>query len=71
MMALKAGVDVDLGAIAYGTLDEAVKNGKIDEAFVDKAVRRVLRMKFEMGLFEHPYVEPKVAANVCNEADRR
>ena len=71
MMALKAGVDVDLGAIAYGTLDEAVKNGKIDEAFVDKAVRRVLRMKFEMGLFEHPYVEPKAAANVCNEADRK
>ena len=39
-----------------------MKSGQVDEALVDTAVCRVLRMKFEMGLFEHPYVDPEMAA---------
>ena len=62
VMALKAGVDVDLGANAYSRLCDAVKNGKVSESAVDTAVARVLRMKMEMGLFEHPYVNPEAAA---------
>lgn len=62
-MALSAGVDVDLGGDAFVNLIDAVKNGRIDEAVVDTAVCRVLRMKFEMGLFENPYVNPLKAKN--------
>lgn len=66
VMALKAGVDVDLGATAYQSLADAVKKGMVSEALVDTAVARVLRLKFEMGLFENPYVNPKEASQVRN-----
>ena len=60
--ALKAGVDVDLGGNCYSKLIEAVNKGQIKEQALDQAVRRVLRMKFEMGLFEQPYVDAKKAS---------
>ncbi|MBB4038370.1 beta-glucosidase-like glycosyl hydrolase, partial [Dysgonomonas hofstadii] len=60
-LALWAGVDVDLGANAYIKLTEAVKSNRIPEALIDSAVSRVLRLKFEMGLFENPYVDPQKA----------
>ncbi len=66
VMALKAGVDVDLGATAYQSLADAVKKGMVIETLVDTAVARVLRLKFEMGLFENPYVNPKEARQVRN-----
>lgn len=62
VQAVTAGVDVDLGGDAYTNLCHAVKSGQVDEAIIDTAVCRVLRMKFEMGLFEHPYVDPEMAA---------
>lgn len=68
VMALCAGVDEDLGSTAYAPLVDAVKQGKVAEAVVDTACARILRMKFEMGLFEHPYVDVKAAAAVgCAE----
>lgn len=59
IMALKAGVDADLGALAYENLEEGLNNGSISINDIDRACRRILRMKFEMGLFENPYVDPK------------
>lgn len=59
IMALKAGVDADLGALAYENLEEGLNNGSISIDDIDRACRRILRMKFEMGLFENPYVDPK------------
>lgn len=58
IMALKAGVDADLGALAYENLEEGLNNGSISIDDIDRACRRILRMKFEMGLFENPYVDP-------------
>ena len=54
-MALRAGVDVDITAEpAYmGPLIENVREGKVPEVLVDRAVRRVLELKFRLGLFEH------------------
>lgn len=37
-------------------LEDAVKDGLLDEALLDEAVKRVLTLKFEQGLFEHPYL---------------
>lgn len=67
-LSLNAGVDVDLGGRSYQSLSSAVQNGLLDVAVVDSAVRRVLMIKFEMGLFENPYVDAeKAAAIIRNE----
>lgn len=59
-LALLAGVDVDLGGKCYGEpLQQAVTEGLITEADIDTAVAHVLRLKFETGLFEHPYTSGK------------
>ena len=42
---------------AYRQLPDYVREGKLDEALLDESVRRVLTIKFEYGLFEHPYVD--------------
>ena len=65
MQAVSAGVDIDLGGDAFMNLTHAVQSGKISEAVIDTAVCRVLRMKFEIGLFEHPYVNPKQQRRWC------
>ena len=69
VMALSAGVDVDLGGDAYMNIINAVNTGRVSNAVLDASVARVLRLKFEMGLFENPYVIPeKAEKEVCNDA---
>ena len=69
IQALLAGVDVDLGGNCYVRLADAVREGKVSEEALNQAVKRVLRLKFEMGLFEHPYIDAKTAGKeVHNEA---
>ena len=71
IMALKAGVDADLGANAFGLLADAVRKGLIAEADIDQAVSRILRLKFEMGLFDNPYVDPhKARQQVRSEGNK-
>ena len=57
--AVSAGLDMEMCMFdpAYSRLPQAVADGALDEAVVDEAVRRVLRAKFALGLFEHPYVD--------------
>ena len=69
IQALLAGVDVDLGGNCYVRLADAVREGKVSEEALNQAVRRVLRLKFEMGLFEHPYVDEKTAGKLVNNAE--
>ena len=66
IQALQAGVDVDLGGNCFTDLVDAVKNGRIKEGLLNQAVGRVLRLKFEMGLFENPYVDGKSAGKEVN-----
>lgn len=55
-LALRAGVDIDMMADAYRRgLPVALDRGLVDIALVDEAVRRVLRLKDRLGLFEDPY----------------
>jgi beta-glucosidase len=63
-MAIEAGVDVELPTTVFfgEVLAGAVAAGRVDPAVVDRAVARALRAKFELGLFEKPYVEPAAAA---------
>ncbi len=61
--ALLAGMDVELPATdCFGELAPLVDAGVVPVELVDLAVRRVLHQKFELGLFEYPYVEESVAA---------
>ncbi|MBR4391256.1 MAG: glycoside hydrolase family 3 C-terminal domain-containing protein [Bacteroidales bacterium] len=61
-MALKAGVDIDLGGYNYGGfLKEALQRRLITELDIDRAVRRVLQLKLDLGLFENPYVDETLA----------
>ena len=69
IQSVMAGVDVDLGGDAYPNVCNAVQSGQVDKAVIDTAVCRVLRMKFEMGLFEHPYVDPKIAAKTVRRKE--
>lgn len=63
----KAGMDVELPRIkSYAKLGEMVKQGKITEEEIDTNVRHILRVKFHMGLFEHPYVDEKLAEKLCD-----
>ncbi len=60
--AVTAGVDIELPDMeCYPKLVELVKAGKIKESLIDKAVARLLKYKFLLGLFEHPYVDPDYA----------
>ena len=69
-MALEAGVDVDLGGRCFALLPESVKEGRIDEKLLDRAAGRVLRLKFELGLFDNPYVEETGTASVRSAEHR-
>jgi beta-glucosidase len=70
LLALQAGVDIDLpDGVAYQTLAASVRAGKLAEKDVDAAVRRVLTLKFEAGLFEHPYADPDRAEAVSGNAE--
>ena len=64
VQALVAGVDVDLRGDAFATLRRAVEQGTVAQREIDRAVRRVLALKFEMGLFENPYVDEAVVCEV-------
>ncbi|RXZ67041.1 glycoside hydrolase family 3 N-terminal domain-containing protein [Agromyces albus] len=55
-LALAAGLDVELPvASGYKTLEDSIREGRLEEAVLDDAVRRVLVDKFKLGLFENPY----------------
>lgn len=54
---LSAGNDMEMVSECSKLLPELVRSGRLEEAVVDEAVRRVLRVKFKLGLFEHPYTE--------------
>src|SRR5215510_9020201 len=57
-----AGVDMDMESNAYlRHLPAAVKAGQVSQAAIDEAVRRILRVKFALGLFDKPYVDEKNA----------
>ena len=66
--AITAGVDMDMMSHYYDAeLPGLIKSGQVPMSVVDEAVRRVLRVKFAMGLFEHPYAEGKEVTSAVPE----
>jgi len=74
--ALLAGVDLHM-LDKYGTRDfqdkvvELVRRGKLSEQLVDEAVKRVLQIKFALGLFDHPFADPARAAEIVGSEEHR
>ncbi|MEE9726939.1 glycoside hydrolase family 3 N-terminal domain-containing protein [Listeria seeligeri] len=65
-MAIEAGVDLSLWDDVFPFLEESVTAGVLNESVVDQAVRRILQVKFQLGLFENPYVKEAVSAPSTN-----
>lgn len=72
-LALRAGVDLDITyEPAYmGPLIENVHQGRVPVSMVNRAVRRVLREKFSLGLFEHRYVDPEKAVAIVHSKEHQ
>ncbi|PTQ93962.1 beta-glucosidase [Mucilaginibacter yixingensis] len=73
VLCANAGLDVDLPRYkAYVELIDQVKNGNIKQSVIDESVKRILRIKLELGLFEHPYIEDTTqAVKLCNAPEFR
>lgn len=66
VLALRCGVDIEiLVSNCYLDVERLVTEGTLGESILDAAVRRVLRAKFELGLFENPFVEEGRAATIA------
>ncbi|RRJ66906.1 beta-glucosidase [Paenibacillus oralis] len=68
-LALTSGVDLSLWDTAFSTLEEAVLQGLVQEADIDRAAARVLRLKFRLGLFDRPYVPELRPASVVGSPE--
>jgi beta-glucosidase len=69
--AIEAGVDQFGGQFQSHRILELVKAGQVSEARIDASVRRLLRLKFELGLFDDPYVDEDKAEAICGKAEFR
>lgn len=72
-LALSAGLDMELPAVeCFGEpLKAEIETGRLAQGVVDTAVRRVLRLKLQLGLFEHPYVDAEAASAVFQTPEQR
>jgi len=72
-LALSAGLDMELPAVdCYGSpLKAEIEAGRLPLEVVDTAVRRVLRLKFQLGIFERPYVDEAAAGGVFQTPEQR
>ena len=70
-LAVNAGVDIDLEGNSYQYLRHAIETGKASEADLDRAVSKVLTLKFNLGLFENPYVDAKRAARIVRSEEHQ
>lgn len=75
MTAINAGVDMTMISSDFkgyiSVLEKAVANGDISKQRIDEAVRRILTVKYQLGLFDHPYADPQMIHEVGSEVHRQ
>lgn len=70
VQAIQAGIDMEMSGEMFGQyLVQAISEGKLEMHVLDQAVRRVLALKFKLGLFEQPYVDADRAAEVIGSEE--
>jgi beta-glucosidase len=68
--AITAGVNMDMASLTYShNLAKVVKEGKVSEAYIDQMVLPILEAKFDLGLFDHPYVDEASVDTVLNRPE--
>jgi beta-glucosidase len=67
--ALTAGVDQLGGEACPELIIKLVNQGRISKKRISESCRRVLKLKFQLGLFENPYVDEKEAESICNHEE--
>jgi beta-glucosidase len=73
-IAVLAGIDISMTPFTltfYDHLVELVREGEISEDRIDESVRRILKLKFDMGLFDNPYPNPELAAGVAQASSHK
>jgi len=73
IQAMKAGIDIGISTEdAYmGSLIESVNEGKISMQLIDRSLARLLRIKFQLGLFEHPYIDVERAVKIVHTDEHK
>lgn len=71
LRALEAGIDQFGGESCVDLLVKVIKDGLVPESRIDQSVRRILKDKFELGLFEHPFVDLDHAQATVGRPDFR
>jgi len=72
VLAVTAGVDMEMVSRTYiENLPRLIREGKFSQEILDTAVRRILRVKYRLGLFDHPYADPKLQEKVILSAEHR
>ena len=66
-----AGLDQFGGVDRPGIIVDLVRSGRLSESRIDRSVRRIMISKFELGLFDHPFVDPAAAVRIVGNADFR
>ncbi|GIP49205.1 beta-glucosidase [Paenibacillus sp. J53TS2] len=70
IQAIRAGIDMEMSGVMFGKhLVEAVRSGQLEEEVLNQAARRVLTLKFRLGLFEQPYADPARAERVIGSTE--
>lgn len=71
-LALEAGMDFELPNVdCFENIVDLVKNGQLPEDTLNESVRRFLKVKFMLGLFDDPYVDPEYAVKINNSPEHR
>ena len=68
-LALEAGVDVNVDS-SYEAFEKMVEEGRLEMKYIDLAVRRILTVKFRLGLFDEPYGDPKAVKKVVRNPEK-
>ena len=67
--AISAGVDMEMATTSYSdNIKDLLREGKLTEKQIDESVRNILRVKFELGLFDNPYVNPDAEKKILDPA---
>ena len=70
LKAISAGLNMDMASQTFAKhLPTLVKNGKVPESEIDKAVLPIVALKYELGLFDHPYVDEAKVESVLNRSE--
>jgi beta-glucosidase len=72
VLSVMAGIDYDLGSNGcFTSLIDQVKKGNVSEVYITRAAKNILRVKFTLGLFDHPYIDENLIENAIHTKEHR